>query len=155
MLQTPPPAHPEIADKAGETSGPYSISELSAAFGVTARTLRHYESEGILSPRREGQKRLYSRRDRGRLKLALQGRRVGFSLSEIREMLDLYDLRDGQEAQLQFSLLKFRERIAQLVEQRQHIDTAIAELTKTCEIVEGMMGGRAAAATDEQSGGTE
>jgi DNA-binding transcriptional MerR regulator len=131
MLQTP--------DSSQRT---YTISELAGEFGVTARTLRHYEAEGILSPGRDGQKRLYSRRDRGRLRLALQGRRVGFSLAGIREMLDLYDLKDGGEAQLHFSLERFRERIGQLEDQRREIDIAIAELTKTCDIVEGLLRAR-------------
>ena len=117
----------------------FTISRLADEFGVTARTLRHYEDQGIVSPRRAGQRRIYSRRDRGRLRLALQGKRVGFSLAEIREMLDLYDLKDGRETQLLTSLEKFRERVAELKSQRREIDAVIHELQKTCAIAEAML----------------
>jgi len=117
----------------------YTISQLADEFCVTARTLRHYEEHGIVCPRRAGQRRLYSRRDRGRLQLALQGRRVGFALAEIREMLDLYDLRDGQETQLRISLEKFRERVDGLKAQRREIDSVIGELQKSCTIVEAKL----------------
>ena len=79
----------------------FTIRDLVKECGVTARTLRFYEEKGLLSPRRHGQDRLYSRRDRARLKYVLMGKRVGFSLDEVREMLDLYDLGDGQETQLE------------------------------------------------------
>ena len=78
----------------------YSISELAREFGVTPRALRFYEDKGLLSPDREGLNRVYSNRDRARLKLILSGRKVGFSLNDIREILDLYDLDDNQRAQL-------------------------------------------------------
>lgn len=106
----------------------FSISELSRAFSVTPRTIRFYESKGLLEPRRQGQARVFTRRDRGRLALILRGKRVGFSLHEIKEMLDLYDLRDGQETQLRHALAKFDERIRVLKAQRDDIDTAIGEL---------------------------
>ncbi|VAW13445.1 Predicted transcriptional regulator LiuR of leucine degradation pathway, MerR family [hydrothermal vent metagenome] len=125
----------------GNTNGAvfFTISQLADEFGITARTLRHYEDQGIVSPRRSGQRRLYGRRDRARLRLALQGRRVGFTLAEIREMLDLYTLRDGQETHLRISLEKFRERVSRLKNQRREIDIVIAELQKTCTIVEAML----------------
>src|SRR5689334_1020472 len=78
----------------------FSIRDLTKECGVTARTLRFYEEKGLLSPGRDGQERRYSRRDRARLKYILMGRNVGFSLDEVREMLDLYDLGDDQETQL-------------------------------------------------------
>ena len=117
----------------------FTIRELVNEFGVTARTLRFYEDKGLLSPERAGQSRIYKRRDRARLKLILQGKRVGFSLSEIREMLDLYDLRDGQSTQLAFSLERFRERIHALENQKREIEQAMADLKRTCAIVEGML----------------
>ncbi len=106
----------------------YSISELARAFSITPRTIRFYESKGLLMPARRGQARIYGRRDRARLSLILRGKRVGFSLDEIKDMLDLYDLRDGQETQLRHAVAKFDERIAALEAQRRDIDLAIDEL---------------------------
>ena len=122
----------------------YAIGDLAREFDVTLRTLRFYEDKGLIHPRREGINRLYSRRDRARLKLVLMGKRVGFSLAEIREMLDLYDLRDGHTAQLQLALRKFNEQVALLEAQRQDIDQAIDELKRTVEIVSGMLKSREA-----------
>jgi len=117
----------------------FKIRELVDEFNITARTLRFYEDKGLLSPERKGQTRIYIRRDRARLKLILQGKRVGFSLSEIREMMDLYDLRDGQSTQLKFSLDRFTERIRALELQKLDIEQAIADLRRTCAIVKGML----------------
>src|SRR5689334_12574235 len=89
----------------------FSIRDLTKECGVTARTLRFYEEKGLLSPGRDGQERRYTRRDRARLKYILMGRNVGFSLDEVREMLDLYDLGDDQDTQLRVARVKFRERI--------------------------------------------
>lgn len=114
----------------------FRIRDLAREFNVTARTLRFYEECELLSPRREGQDRIYSRRDRARLKLVLLGKRVGFSLEEIRGMLDLYDLGDGQATQLNVAARRFREQIARLKAQRLDIDKAIAELERATEIVE-------------------
>jgi len=127
------------ADVAPATPQIFTISDLSSEFSVTTRTLRFYETRGLLEPKRRGQTRLYSRRDRARLKLILQGKRVGFSLSEIKEMLDLYDLKDGQTTQLQVSLKRFKERITDLERQKLDIEEAITDLNRTCKIVEGML----------------
>jgi len=148
MLDPGPPTH---SDSDGIVN--YTISQLAGEFSVTARTLRHYEEQGIVRPRRVGQRRLYSRRDRGRLRLALQGRRIGFALAEIREMLDLYDLKDGQETQLRISLEKFRERVAGLKKQRREIDIVIGELQKTCTIVETMLKARTGPEGNGNTGG--
>lgn len=129
----------------------YSISELAGEFEVSARTLRHYEAVGILAPRRDGTRRIYSRRDRARLALALRGRAVGFSLPEIRDMLDLYDLRDGQVTQLRVALDRFGERIDRLAEQRRRIDEAIADLERTRETIAGILRHKERAATAEGS----
>jgi len=123
---------PEKGPAGGET---FRIRELAREFGVTARTLRFYEECELLSPRREGQDRIYSRRDRARLKLVLLGKRVGFSLQEIRAMLDLYDLGDGQVTQLNVAAKRFGEQIERLKSQRRDIDKAIAELERVSEIV--------------------
>jgi len=121
----------------------FTIGELARECGITARTLRFYEEKGLLSPRRDGLERLYSRRDRARLKYVLMGRNVGFSLDEVREMLDLYDVGDGQETQLRVALTKFGERIARLEHQKTEIERVIGELRRASETVESMLGGGA------------
>lgn len=122
-------------------SGPlfYSIGDLAKEFGVTLRTLRFYEDKNLLNPRREGMTRIYSRRDRARLKLVLMGKKVGFSLTEIKDMLDLYDLRDGQVTQLRVALERFIGQIAVLQQQRTDVDQAIADLERTVAVVSGML----------------
>ncbi|WP_299811515.1 MerR family DNA-binding transcriptional regulator [uncultured Roseibium sp.] len=117
----------------------FTIGDLAREFDCTLRTLRFYEDRGLLNPKRDGLNRIYNRRDRARLKLVLMGKRVGFSLSEIRDMLDLYDLRDGQVTQLRVALSKFSEQIAVLEDQRKDIEQAIEELSRTVEIVSGML----------------
>ena len=89
----------------------FTIGDLAREFDVTLRALRFYEDKGLLTPRRQGLQRLYDRRDRKRLKLILMGKRVGFSLGEIREMLDLYETPNGQVKQLRVSLEKFGSQI--------------------------------------------
>ena len=86
----------------------FTIRDLTKEFGVSARTLRFYEEKGLLDPARRGEQRLYSRRDRARLAYVLAGKTVGFSLEEVREMLDLYDLGDGQVTQLKVALDEIR-----------------------------------------------
>jgi len=117
----------------------FTIGDLAKEFGCTLRTLRFYEDKGLLNPKRDGMNRVYNRRDRARLKLVLMGKRVGFSLTEIRDMLDLYDLRDGQVTQLRVALSRFNEQIAILEVQRKDIEQAIEELSRTVEIVSGML----------------
>jgi len=133
----------EPATKPGEAGGQhdqlFTIRQLVNECGVTARTLRFYEEKGLLNPRRAGLDRLYSRRDRARLKYVLMGRKVGFSLDEVREILDLYDLGDGQETQLRVALTKFRERIAGLERQKSDIERVIEELRHASETVESML----------------
>lgn len=121
----------------------FTIRELTKEFEVSARTLRFYEEKGLLAPRREGEKRLYSRRDRARLRYVLMGKRVGFSLQEVREMLDLYDLGDGRRTQLQVALTKFQERAVRLEEQRGDIDRAIAELARASLEIQAILSARA------------
>ncbi len=108
----------------------FSISDLSQEFDVTARALRFYEDEGLIFPKRKGTVRIYSTRDRARLAWILRGKRVGFSLAEIREMIDLYDIGDNRRTQRVVTLEKCRDRIAFLERQRADIDAAIAELTE-------------------------
>ena len=106
----------------------FSISDLSSEFGVTARALRFYEDEGLISPERRGLTRIYSHRDRARLAWILRGKRVGFSLAEIREMIDLYDVGDGRRVQREVTIQRCHERIETLESQRRDIDAAITEL---------------------------
>jgi DNA-binding transcriptional MerR regulator len=117
----------------------FTIRDLTKELGVSARTLRFYEEKGLVDPRRNGQERLYSRRDRARLKYVLMGKSVGFSLEEVREMLDLYDLGDGKVTQLKVAREKFRERIDRLGRQKADIDRAISELTRACRAIEDML----------------
>ncbi|MBL8574493.1 MAG: MerR family DNA-binding transcriptional regulator [Hyphomicrobiaceae bacterium] len=120
----------------------FTIGDLAREFDVTLRTLRFYEDKALLNPRRDGLNRIYSRRDRARLKLVLMGKRVGFSLYEIKEMLDLYDLKDGQTLQLEVALDKFKAQISVLETQRREVDAAITELTRTVDIVEKLLAAR-------------
>ena len=106
----------------------YAIGEMCEAFGVTARALRFYEDEDLIAPQRRGTVRLYTERDRARLTWILRGKRVGFSLSEIRELLDLYDLGDGRKTQREVTLQRCKERIATLQRQRVDIDATITDL---------------------------
>jgi DNA-binding transcriptional MerR regulator len=126
----------------------FTIGDLSREFGVTLRTLRFYEDRQLLNPKRQGMNRLYSRRDRARLKLVLLGKKVGFSLTEIRDILDLYDLKDGQITQLRVALDKFNSQITLLRQQKQDIEQAIEELTRTMEVVSGMLRDRQAPRAD-------
>jgi len=116
----------------------FTISDLSSEFDVTARALRFYEDEGLIAPERRGLHRIYSHRDRARLAWILRGKRVGFSLAEIREMIDLYDIGDGRQAQRQVTLERCRDRIATLSRQKADIDAAIAELQGFVELLAPM-----------------
>ena len=106
----------------------YTIGELAQEFDVTTRAIRFYEHQGLLSPTRNGQARVYSARDRVRLKLVLRGKRLGFSLGEIGEMLDLYDADPSEVGQLQHFVSKLDERRAQLNQQQQDIQVTLKEL---------------------------
>ena len=106
----------------------YTIRQLCLEFKCTPRALRFYEDKGLLNPARDGMNRVYSYKDRGRLVLILRGKRVGLSLSEIGEILDLYEADDSGVAQAAKSLRKFQERIVALEQQKKDIDDAIAQL---------------------------
>jgi DNA-binding transcriptional MerR regulator len=106
----------------------FTITDLCAEFEVTPRALRFYEDEGLISPERRGTQRIYSHRDRARLAWILRGKRVGFSLAEIKEMIDLYDIGDDRRVQRQVTLERCMDRIALLENQKRDIDAAIDEL---------------------------
>jgi DNA-binding transcriptional MerR regulator len=106
----------------------YSISELADEFDITPRTIRYYESEGLIDPAREGQKRIYSARDRVRLALVLRGKRLGFSLAEAKEIIDLYAAPHGEVGQLRTLLEKLDAKRAMLEEKRRDLDAAISNM---------------------------
>jgi DNA-binding transcriptional MerR regulator len=114
----------------------YSIGDLSREFGVTTRTIRFYEDQGLLSPTREGQNRIYAARDWTRLKLIQRGKRLGLSLKEIGGLLDLYDAPEGEAGQLRSFIEKIRERRAELLAQRldiNHVLDELDELEQRCD----------------------
>ena len=122
----------------------YTISELAREFEVTPRALRFYEDKGLLTPRREGMNRVYSHRDRGKLQMILRGKRVGLSLIEIKEILDLYKV--DQRAQAQTMLKRFKARVVALEAQREDVDAAIEMLHDYMGKIEDFLSKPAAAA---------
>ena len=123
----------EASDESALSGTTYAIGELAREFGITTRAIRFYEDEGLLSPIRLGAKRLYRRRDRARLKLILRGKRLGFTLSEIRETFDLYDQAHGESKQLKYYLSVLEEKRQQLIRQRRDLEETLAELTHSYE----------------------
>ncbi len=107
----------------------FTISDLTAEFGITARALRFYEEEGLIAPARQGLSRIYSKRDRARLAWILRAKNVGFSLTEVRDLIDLYDVGDGRVEQRRVAVIRCTGKIGQLTRQREDLDAAIAELT--------------------------
>src|SRR5947207_9115469 len=110
------------------TVATYTIADLAREFGVTTRTLRHYEEQGLVSPARRGMNRVFSARDRVRLKLALRGKRLGFSLQEIKELFDLYDMARDERRQLEAFLDKLETRKLLLEQQREDIEVLLDEV---------------------------
>jgi len=120
----------------------YSVTELARELGVTARTLRFYEDKGLVEPRRIGNTRVYSHRDRGRLILILRGKRLGFTLREIREWLDLYEADPGQVVQMRILIDKAADKLEALQQQRRDIDATVAELKQIISAAERHLSGR-------------
>lgn len=122
-----------------------TIREMCDAFDVTPRTLRFYEQKELLAPIREGTKRLFTRRDRGRLKLILRGKRFGFSLEEIRQLLDLYDIDETRMLQLTKTVEVAKQRLADMERQRAELDEAIADLRSQLDWGENVIAEQTAA----------
>ena len=134
MTAGKPAAHGH--DMAGEAPEDLTrIGEMAKMFGVTLRTLRFYEDKGLLKPIRDGATRLYTRRDKARLKLILLGRKIGFSLREVKQMLDLYDPTGSNVRQLRVTLEKSEKQLARLNKQRMLIEEAIADLQQLMTVV--------------------
>lgn len=119
-----------------------TIGEMCDAFEVTPRTLRFYEAKELLAPIREGSKRLFTRRDRARLKLILRGKRFGFSLEEIRQLLELYDIGDQQETQLRRTYEIALERRAEMQNQLEELTLALHDLEEQLIYVQGRLNGQ-------------
>lgn len=125
-----------------------TIRQMCEMFDVTPRTLRFYEAKELLSPAREGQKRLYSHRERARLKLILRGKRFGFDLEKIRQIINLYDIDRTEHSQFVYSLKVGKERFAELTEQRDELNLALEELAELIKWVEGEIPSKEAKTTN-------
>jgi DNA-binding transcriptional MerR regulator len=110
------------------TTEPLTIAEVAEELGVTHRTVRYYEAQGLVSPERRGTQRLYHPRDRVRLALVLRGRRLGFGLAEIRRIVDMYDDVPGERGQLEYLITQVAERRADLEQRRRDLDAVLREL---------------------------
>jgi DNA-binding transcriptional MerR regulator len=110
------------------TDQTFSISELAHEFDVTPRTIRYYEAEGMLAPARRGQRRIFSPRDRVKLSLILRGKRLGFSLAEANEIIDLYDAPQGEAGQLHLLLDKLADKRGELEAKRRDAESALASM---------------------------
>ena len=119
-----------------ETCG---IAELAREFGITTRTIRFYEDRGLITPRREGQRRVYASRDRVRLRLIMRGKRLGFSLEEIRSMIDIYDVDRTERTQLRLVLDKIVERQSALSQQQRDIASMLGELMELEQRCSGLL----------------
>ena len=109
----------------------FTVNQLAEELGVTPRAIRFYEVKGLLAPRSAGTTRVFDRRDRARLLLVLRGKRLGFSLAEIREYLDLYDADRSQASQLGLLLARVRQRITELERQRRDVEQTLGELRRS------------------------
>ena len=121
------------------TEKTFTIGQMCAEFDVTPRTLRFYEYKELLAPIRQGQKRLFTNKDRARLKLILRGKRFGFSLAELKDLLDLYDVGDGQVLQLTETLKTAEKHRAEMIAQRDELNEAIGELDVQMDQVRRML----------------
>jgi DNA-binding transcriptional MerR regulator len=126
--RTEPSSRAEPSTRTGAQRRTWTIAEIAEEFGITHRTVRHYEDLGLIAPERDGTRRIYHRRDRTRLSLILRGKRLGFPLEEIRTIIDLYDAPRGRRSQLEYVLGQIDERRADLEQRRADIEAALTEL---------------------------
>lgn len=124
-----------------DAAASYSISDLAREFGITTRTIRFYEEKGLIHPRREGQKRLYSPADRVRIRLILRGKRIGMTLDESAEVIDMYDPDHNNEEQLRTLLASVTERREKLLQQKKDIDDMLAGLDEVQSLCESALSG--------------
>ena len=117
------------------TNKTYSISELAKEFDVTTRAIRLYEESGLLAPERDGNRRIYHEKDRVRLRLTLRGKRIGFTLAEVKDMFDLYDSKpiDGEKKQILYLLDIMEQRLETLKLQREELELAVVDIESVCE----------------------
>lgn len=141
MQTTTPPA--PTALEGDQTLPLYSVSQLARELGVTARTIRFYEDKNLIMPQRAGTTRVYTHRDRARLVLIMRGKRLGFSLREVKEFLDLYDADPEHHLQARQLQLAVRKRLANLREQREAIDQSLSELNEIDRHCEAVLASRA------------
>ena len=113
-----------------QTADTFAISDLAREFGITPRTIRFWEDQGILAPQREGNKRVFARRDRARLKMALRGKRLGLSLAEIKDLIGMYSSTEDETPQLLECLRVMEKRRTALQQQREDIETMLAEIAQ-------------------------
>jgi len=133
----------------------FSISDLAREFGITPRTIRFYEDQGLLAPRREGLTRVFTRRDRTRLKLALRGKRLGFSLAEIRYLIEMYDTARDKNTQLTEFLNGLSQRKAALQQQREDIEAVLQEVSAFEQQCRDLLSAREAAAAPARAPSVE
>ncbi|MFK7828899.1 MAG: MerR family DNA-binding transcriptional regulator [Congregibacter sp.] len=132
----------------------FSISELASEFGISTRTVRFYEEKGFISPRRDGQRRIYSATDRARVRLILRGKRIGLSLAESIEIIEMYNAGDNDAAQMESLLLRISERRAALLQQRKDLEATLAaldEVESLCRSARRETQGKAQAKTQRRT----
>ena len=113
-----------------QTTATFTISDLAREFGITPRTIRFWEDQGIVAPLREGRNRVFTRRDRARLKMALRGKRLGLSLAEITDLIGMYNSTEDETPQLLKCLQIIEQRRAALEQQREDIETMLGDITQ-------------------------
>ena len=132
------------SDDAGGGARYFSMTEITREFDVTTRTVRFYEAEGMLTPVRRGRSRFFSQRERTRLKLILRGKRLGLSLADIREIIDMYDAEPGEAGQLGYFIERIEERRAELLQKQSDIELTLSELAQVedrCRVRLAQLGG--------------
>lgn len=146
--------HPVCRGRTKVPNKTYTISELAQEFGVTTRTIRFYEEKGLVRPLRDGQKRLYTPADRVRIKLILRGKRIGMTLQESVDVIDMYEPQRNNTRQLHSLIGTVKERRASLLQQRKDIDDMLAGLDEVRELCERALGKRRTRVSGKKKGMT-